>query len=250
MLLDSFSLCSNMKTPGTLLHRSVSNSAPCPQQQNGEGFSVLRTHHVVDADAVPALHDGQEGDEGGDDPAAADHHGHSHGRHLVAVDQRLAADGVVPANARRARERAGIRWVEGSSMSSRSSSSQRHCEAPPARRYLIGVIGLCVVPIQSPEAIYLNGQSSHTGRLEMDGGVWNKQQTPPPPTPNPSQQLRRSSWLRRTTNTTDTAGKSQGGGSISPEEALKVRSQPTADRWAWRGGGGAVGVAVGQTGRV
>lgn len=31
------------------------------------------THQVVDADTVPALHDGQEGDESGNDPAAADH---------------------------------------------------------------------------------------------------------------------------------------------------------------------------------
>lgn len=55
-------------------------------------------HQVVDADAVPALHDGQEGDEGGNDPAAANHQSHSHGRHLVAVDQGLTADGVVPAH--------------------------------------------------------------------------------------------------------------------------------------------------------
>lgn len=54
---------------------------------------------MVDADAVPALHDGQEGDEGGDDPTSADHQSHSHGRHFVTIDQRLAADGVVPADA-------------------------------------------------------------------------------------------------------------------------------------------------------
>jgi len=55
---------------------------------------------VVDADAVPALHDGQEGDEGGNHPAAADHQSHAHGRHLVLVHQRLAADSVVPAEER------------------------------------------------------------------------------------------------------------------------------------------------------
>lgn len=53
---------------------------------------------MVDADAVPALHDGQEGDEGGDDPAAPNHQSHSHRSHLVPVDQRLAADRVVPAH--------------------------------------------------------------------------------------------------------------------------------------------------------
>lgn len=58
-------------------------------------------HQVVNANAVPALHDGQEGDEGGNDPAAANHQSHSHGRHLVAVDQGLAADGVVPAQTTR-----------------------------------------------------------------------------------------------------------------------------------------------------
>lgn len=56
---------------------------------------------MVNANAVPALHDGQEGDEGGNDPAAANHQSHSHGRHLVAVDQGLAADGVVPAQTTR-----------------------------------------------------------------------------------------------------------------------------------------------------
>lgn len=53
-------------------------------------------HQVVNADAVPALHDRQERDEGGYDPAAANHQSHSHGCHLVAVDQGLTADGVVP----------------------------------------------------------------------------------------------------------------------------------------------------------
>lgn len=53
---------------------------------------------MVDANAVPTLHDGQERDEGGNDPTAADHQSHSHGRHLVPVDQRLAADRVVPAD--------------------------------------------------------------------------------------------------------------------------------------------------------
>lgn len=56
------------------------------------------THQVVDADAVPALHDGQERDEGGNNPAPADHQSHSHGRHFVPVDERLAADSVVPAD--------------------------------------------------------------------------------------------------------------------------------------------------------
>ena len=58
------------------------------------------THQVVDADAVPALHDGQEGDDGGNHPAAPDHQGHSHRGHLVPVDQRLAADSVVPEEGR------------------------------------------------------------------------------------------------------------------------------------------------------
>lgn len=58
-------------------------------------------HQVVNADAVPALHDGQEGDEGGNDPAAADHQSHSHRCHLVPVDQGLTADGVVPAQTTR-----------------------------------------------------------------------------------------------------------------------------------------------------
>ncbi len=53
---------------------------------------------MVDANAVPALHDGQERDEGGNNPAAADHQSDSHGRHFVPVDQRLAADRVVPAD--------------------------------------------------------------------------------------------------------------------------------------------------------
>lgn len=52
---------------------------------------------MVDADAVPALHDGQEGDEGGNHPAAANHQSNSHRCHFIPVDQRLAADGVVPA---------------------------------------------------------------------------------------------------------------------------------------------------------
>lgn len=64
---------------------------------------------MVNADAVPALHDGQEGDEGGDDPAAADHHSHSHGRHLVPVDQGLTADGVVPAQTTRGGRRESSR---------------------------------------------------------------------------------------------------------------------------------------------
>lgn len=62
------------------------------------GETAALTHDVLDADGVPALHDGQEGDEGGNDPAAANHQSHSHGRHLVAVDQGLTADGVVPAH--------------------------------------------------------------------------------------------------------------------------------------------------------
>lgn len=61
---------------------------------------------MVNADAVPAQHDGQEGDKGGDDPASAHHYSHSHGRHLVPINQRLAADGVVPANAHAACQRA------------------------------------------------------------------------------------------------------------------------------------------------
>lgn len=59
---------------------------------------------MVDADAVPALHDGQERDEGGNHPAAPDHQSHSHGRHLVPVDQRLAADSVVPAEQQQRRD--------------------------------------------------------------------------------------------------------------------------------------------------
>lgn len=59
---------------------------------------------MVDADAVPALHDGQEGDERGDNPAPADHQSHSHGRHFVLVDQRLAADSVIPADKRYQRD--------------------------------------------------------------------------------------------------------------------------------------------------
>lgn len=55
------------------------------------------TYKVVDADAVPALHYRQERDEGRNNPTAADHQSHSHGRHFVPVDQRLAADSVVPA---------------------------------------------------------------------------------------------------------------------------------------------------------
>lgn len=53
---------------------------------------------MVDADAVPALHDGKERDEGGNNPAAANHQSHSHRGHFVPVDQRLAADSVVPAD--------------------------------------------------------------------------------------------------------------------------------------------------------
>lgn len=56
------------------------------------------THHMVDADGVPSLHDGQEGNEGGDHPASANHQGHAHGCHFVAVHQRLATDSVVPAH--------------------------------------------------------------------------------------------------------------------------------------------------------
>lgn len=69
------------------------------------------THQVVDADAVPAQHDGQEGDEGGNNPTAAHHQSHSHGRHFVLVDQRLAADSVVPAH-RRQEERITDQYVD------------------------------------------------------------------------------------------------------------------------------------------
>lgn len=55
------------------------------------------TYDVLDADGVPALHDGKKGDEGGNEPAAAEHRCYSHRGHLVSVDQRLAADGVIPA---------------------------------------------------------------------------------------------------------------------------------------------------------
>lgn len=42
------------------------------------------------------MHDGKEGDESGNEPAAAEHHCHSDRGHLVSVDQRLAADSVIP----------------------------------------------------------------------------------------------------------------------------------------------------------
>lgn len=54
------------------------------------------THYVLNADGIPALHDGQEGDEGGDEPATAQHGRHSHRGHLVSIDQRLAANSIVP----------------------------------------------------------------------------------------------------------------------------------------------------------
>lgn len=56
----------------------------------------MLTHYVLNADGIPALHDGQEGDESGDEPATAQHGRNSHRGHLVSVDQRLAANGVVP----------------------------------------------------------------------------------------------------------------------------------------------------------
>lgn len=42
------------------------------------------------------MHDGKEGDESGNEPAATEHHCHSDRGHLVSVDQRLAADSVIP----------------------------------------------------------------------------------------------------------------------------------------------------------
>lgn len=70
-----------------------------------DGFSILEytggrretTYNVLNANGVPALHDGKEGDERGDEPAAAEHRCHSHWGHLMSVDQRLAADGIIPA---------------------------------------------------------------------------------------------------------------------------------------------------------
>lgn len=60
------------------------------------GEMAALTHYVLNADGIPALHDGQKGDEGGDEPAPAQHCRHSHWGHLMSVDQRLAANGVVP----------------------------------------------------------------------------------------------------------------------------------------------------------
>lgn len=60
------------------------------------GEMAAFTYNVLNADGIPALHDGQEGDKGGDEPATAQHGRHSHWGHLVSVDQRLAANSIVP----------------------------------------------------------------------------------------------------------------------------------------------------------
>lgn len=71
-----------------------------------DGFSISEytsgtrgtTYNVFNANGIPALHDGKERDERGDEPAAAEHRCHSHRGHLMSVDQRLAADGIIPAH--------------------------------------------------------------------------------------------------------------------------------------------------------
>lgn len=61
------------------------------------------THQINDANAIPALHDRKERNKCWDYPAPSKHYSNAQWSHLVPVNQRLAADSIVPAR-RKARE--------------------------------------------------------------------------------------------------------------------------------------------------
>lgn len=57
----------------------------------------LATHQINDANAIPALHDREERNKRRDYPAPSEHYSNAQWSHLVPVNQRLAADSIVPA---------------------------------------------------------------------------------------------------------------------------------------------------------
>lgn len=65
------------------------------------------TYQIVYSNTVPALHDGQEGDEAWNDPASSQHECNSQGGHFVPIHQGLAAYGIVSE-----RERCHVRVLQ------------------------------------------------------------------------------------------------------------------------------------------
>lgn len=60
----------------------------------------LDTHQINYANVIPALHNREKRDKHGDDPAASQHQRNAQRGHLVPIDQRLAADGIIPGERR------------------------------------------------------------------------------------------------------------------------------------------------------
>lgn len=59
----------------------------------------IDTHQINYSNVIPALHYWEKRDEHGDNPAASQHQRDTQRGHLIPVNQRLAADGIVPGEA-------------------------------------------------------------------------------------------------------------------------------------------------------
>lgn len=80
-------------------------------------YTSLATHQINDANAIPALHDREKRNKCRDYPAPSEHYSNAQWSHLVPVNQRLAADSIVPA-------RRQVREQPSSKETSRSSKNK------------------------------------------------------------------------------------------------------------------------------